>query len=365
MECQKTASLPVLEHYKNQHCILEKAKECIVITDQKGTVLACNHSCEKMFGYIKSELFKRTVKQMIHPEYRDRWVPFKRQIDQRGHVFFEGIAVRKDGTPLPIEFFGIPIVYGDQPAVLNIIRNNIERKKIEFSNHSRLNMLNEMASSLAHELNQPISAIVNYSQGCIRRLVENSYKPEELIIAIERVIKQAERAAEIIQRLRGFVCYGQLKYARFDLNDAIREAINLLISEYQSLDIKIRTHLSVKVPKIYADKIQIEQMIINIIKNAIEAVQNCQPKNKIVHVETQWKENGFIEILVCDRGVGVDKKTMKHMFDPFFTTKAQGMGLGLAISRTIIEAHGGKLSMTLDAKKGTCFQVKIPIEQRG
>ena len=357
--CKKLLS----ECQSRYECLFENWLMGIFITDSKGYILECNQTFNNMFGYESNELLNKSVEILFHPEYRDQTVKYKSQINQKEKTSIETILIRKDGTPLTVEIFGTQFIYHESIGVLNVVRNIIERKQIEFAHLSRLSTLDEMVTNLAHELNQPLGAISNFAQGCIRRLQNGNGNHHELINAIQQIIKQSERAANIIQRIRHFVSNGKLKFVKFSLNEMIKESINFLEAEAKQTQTKIETDFSNKIPSIYADKIQLEQVLINIIKNAIEAVKECPLDERKVMIKTHPINSNTVEISISDQGIGLDKEIRNKIFEPFFTTKANGMGMGLAISKTIIESHGGELSLCSKKTKGACFKILLPIRQ--
>ncbi len=228
---------------------------------------------------------------------------------------------------------------------------------------ARVSMAGEMAGGLAHELNQPLSAIVNYAHGCVRRLKSDPRGVPEIIAAIEQIIAQAERAAQIIRWLRDYVRRQKTRRSAVDLNQAVSEAIALVEHEARQRDILIHSKLAPGQLTVFGDLIQIEQVILNLVRNSFEAMHASAPDRRVLTIETGVNHDGRAEISVSDTGCGLESENLERLFDPFFTTKPGGMGLGLPISRSIIEEHGGRLGARPRPEGGAIFVVEFPVRQ--
>jgi C4-dicarboxylate-specific signal transduction histidine kinase len=221
--------------------------------------------------------------------------------------------------------------------------------------------MEEMASGMAHEISQPLAAVVNYTRGCIRHLESEAHNKEQVLSAMKKAAIQAERAGEIIQRLKNFFGKGQLVKTSCKINNIIRETATLTQSELHNAKTKIELHLDRNTPFILIDKIQIQQVIANLIYNAIEAMQEANIRNKRITIETKLSEKNTIDTTVRDSGRGFPKETIHHVFTPFFTTKAHGRGMGLAICRSIIEAHGGQFQINPNTHHDSWIRFSLPI----
>ena len=211
----------------------------------------------------------------------------------------------------------------------------------ELAHVARLSTMGEMASGLAHELNQPLSAINTYVSGCIRRINMGTDEPEEIINALQLTVQQAERADNIIRRLRSFVRKGESHKTYSDINHLVNEVSSFVQVQLQKSNATLNLNLEQKLPPVLADIIQIEQVLINLLKNALEAMSHND--SPVVQLSTKQLDNTRIELCVIDSGDGISEDKLKRIFNPFFTTKSSGMGMGLSISHSIIEAHDGKL----------------------
>ncbi len=228
----------------------------------------------------------------------------------------------------------------------------------------RSNSLGEMASSLAHEINQPLTAISAYVKGCVRRLEnKNEVTPEIMDILIE-ASNQAERAGAVVHRIKNYVRQGELFYENIDINTIIAQAIHLITQEVQDLNLKILYTPTNDVFELRIDRIQIEQVILNLLRNAIEAMQEVKTPEPQITIQVNTQKESYLTVQIIDNGPGFSAQIADHLFDSYFTTKTQGMGLGLAICRSIIEAHSGQLSASQLATGGSCFQFDLPIKEK-
>lgn len=234
----------------------------------------------------------------------------------------------------------------------------------ELAHVHRLSTMGEMATGLAHELNQPLAAITSYAQGCVQRLRSRKAKPEEMLDTMDKIAAEARRAGGIIRRVRGFVRKESPRWALVDANAAIRETADLLGAEAHRRGVTIKLDLADSLPMVMADTIQIQQTVLNLMRNGIEAMDE---NGSVPHLTIRTSKNGSDAILVTveDNGHGIPVETLEHIFDPFFTTKENGLGLGLPICSSIIEAHGGRLWATCDAENGTIFTFTLPIDNEG
>ena len=234
------------------------------------------------------------------------------------------------------------------------------QRQAELAHISRLSTMGEMATSFAHELNQPLSAISNYAQGCVRRLRAGNGEIQEIVDVMTRVAEQAERAGEIIRRIRGFVRKSSPEKAGVDVNAAIREVIELLETEAYLHGVSLELNLAESLPFANGDPIQVQQVILNIARNGVEAMSESRSPVRRLSVQT-LVDDRLVEVVIRDTGPGVSRKSADQLFEPFVTTKPDGLGMGLSISRSIVESFGGRLSVTTDDEPGTAFTFALPV----
>lgn len=233
-------------------------------------------------------------------------------------------------------------------------------RQAELAHVHRLNTMGEMASGLAHELNQPLAAVVNYAKGAVRRLRQGAVDPGELLAVLEQAAAQAERAAAIVRRVRAFIRKEAPRQAALDCNKIVRETVSLMTADAERAGVRLVLDLAKPSPRVRADAVQIEQVIVNLVRNAIEAMTDSTSPVRDVTVRTLTAAGHAVEIAVEDTGPGLPAGAPERLFTPFFTTKADGLGLGLSISQSIVEAHGGRLTATARPGGGTVFRFALP-----
>jgi C4-dicarboxylate-specific signal transduction histidine kinase len=237
-------------------------------------------------------------------------------------------------------------------------REALENAQAELAHVTRVATLGEMTASIAHEINQPLGAVVNSASASLRWL--EAHKPEEARRSISRVIEESHRASDIIGRIRALVKKAPARKDWLDINETIQEVIMLAHSEVLRNGVGLEVQLSNDIPLIFADKIQLQQVILNLMMNAIEAM-NGAGEGPLELVVSSKNDSQGVLVLVRDSGPGLDPEGLDHLFDAFYTTKPHGLGMGLAISRSLIEAHGGRLWASTNQPRGAVFQFTVPI----
>ncbi len=260
--------------------------------------------------------------------------------------------------------FGMGVVVQDITTRVRA-EEQARQRLADLAHVTRVGTMGEMATGLAHELNQPLAAIVNYVQTCARRIRSGRGGPEELLDDIEQAAAQAQRASEIIEHLRRVVRKREPCPARTDINKIVREAADLMEFETRPNGVELHFELEEFLPSVTADAIQIEQVIVNLMRNGLEALQEREPHDRRLEIRTTRRTPGAVELAIHDTGSGLSGNALERVFDPYFTTKPNGMGMGLSISRSIIEGHGGRLWATPGADRGTTFRFTLPADQGG
>jgi two-component system sensor kinase FixL len=255
------------------------------------------------------------------------------------------------------------------PTFLPLLRDLTERQatrqrlhdlQAELIHMSRFTAMGEMASTLAHELNQPLTAAVSYLNGCRELISRNGGRSEDLAmlrVGIERAAEQALRAGQIIRRLREFVSRGETDRRVENLPTLIEEANALALVCAKEVGIQVRFQLDPRAANVLADKVQIQQVLLNLMRNAIEAMQEVP--ERILTLSTAVEDDGMVKVSIADTGPGIAPEAVQRLFEPFYTTKSHGMGVGLSISRTIVEAHGGQLWAEAGKDGGTVFHLTL------
>jgi C4-dicarboxylate-specific signal transduction histidine kinase len=252
-----------------------------------------------------------------------------------------------------------------------VIRDITSRRKAEaqarehqaeLAQFSRLSLAGEMAAGLAHELGQPLTAIAAYGRGCLRLLAGPAPEPAMLHEGMLGAVQQAERAGDILDRLREFVRGGACRRTFVGVSPLVDTAVSLARIEATQHEVEIRSRIDPALPPVLADHIQIEQVLLNLLRNAIDAIETADTGRRLIVVEARRKNRCGIEISVADSGPGVVEDVAGKIFEPFVTTKSLGMGLGLSISRSIVESHGGSLRMSRSTKSGAIFAFDLPTD---
>jgi two-component system sensor kinase FixL len=219
-----------------------------------------------------------------------------------------------------------------------------------------------MAAGLAHEINQPLTAIVSYADACRLMLESGREQKQVLLSSLEEISRQGERAGDIIHRLREFVTRGKLDRHPVNVNELVHDVLDMLGYELRSQGIDVQLELAQSLPLVEADKVQIEQVIFNLVRNAIEAMESSEPGSRRLTIGTGsvQSDEPAIEMFVCDTGEGVSPEASERLFDAFYSTKQNGMGLGLSITRTIVNAHGGRIWTSAGKDRGTTLRFTLP-----
>jgi signal transduction histidine kinase len=237
----------------------------------------------------------------------------------------------------------------------------MRRLQTELEHAARAMTMGALASSIAHEVNQPLAGIVMNGSACLRWLAMNPPDLEEARNAVNRIIRDGNRAGEVITRMRALLKKTPTQKSALDINEIVQETITLVQSEVQKNQIRLQTNFSVALPKVMGDKIQIQQVLLNLLVNGVEAIKAATDGTAQISVETGEYEENYILVAVKDSGVGLEPGSLDRIFEAFYTTKEEGMGMGLSISRSIIEAHGGRLWAIPNNGNGMTFQFTLPV----
>lgn len=352
--------------------ILDAVPDATVVIDEQGIIHSFSAAAERLFGYGEPEVLGQNVSMLMPSPYRDEHDRYIARYLATGEKRIIGIdrvvtGERKDGSTFPMKLEVGEMQSGDCRYFTGFIRDLTERQETEHQLHelqtefarlSRLTALGEMASTLAHEINQPLSAITNYLQGCTRLLetVDHPNVPK-IREALAETTKQALRTGQIIRQLREFVARGETEKLTENINKLIEEASALALVGAKEAGVKAVFRFDTEVLPVLVEKVQIQQVLLNLMRNAMEAMQDCERKELII--TTRLKDQDIVEVSVADTGSGLSSDIADRLFQPFVTTKPAGMGVGLSISKRIVEAHGGKMWAEMNPGGGTVFRFTL------
>ncbi len=370
------AETAAILHRREAHLqsILDTVPDATVVIETDGTIVTFNAAAVRQFGYAQDEAVGRNVSTLMPTPYREQHDGYLARYLTTGEKRIIGIdrvvvGRRKDGTTFPMTLAVGEMTSGGKTYFTGFIHDLTEREESaakleeaqsELARLARLNELVEMASTLAHVLNQPLSSIANYVQGCVRLLdkVEEEYAVR-MRGALTETAKQALRAGDIIRHLREFVTRGDTEKHPEDIKQLVEEAGALALVGSRERGIKSVFEYQATGGMVMADRVQIQQVLINLMRNAIEAMRDSERKDLVVR--TTDLPDGMLCVEVEDTGPGISDEIAAQLFRPFVTTKPGGMGIGLSISKRIIESHGGEISVRRNAAGGATFSFTLPL----
>jgi PAS domain S-box-containing protein len=394
--------------------ILETIPDALLITSADGGILFVNTPLLALFGFSPDELLGQPLDMLMperfrrgHQSHVASYVaePFVRPMGDCSGFY----AMHKNGEEFPVEIYLSPIHADGKLYIAAAIRDITKRQQLEaelrrsrdeldervklrtaeleetaqrlqveireharsedrilqlqaeLSHTARLSMIGEMASGLGHEINQPLAAINNYAQGCIRRIHAGNADDKSLVDALQRISREASRTSEIIARFRRFAKKEQLQREWVNADSLVCDAVRLSELESAKNGVTMDLRLSGVLPQLYVDPIQIQQVIVNLVRNAIEATLETADGEKSIVIQASSVDSDKIKVAVTDNGHGLLAESVDHLFQQFFTTKANGLGMGLSLSHRIIEAHGGELSAYPHDDQGMTFFFVLPV----
>lgn len=367
---------------------MEAATDAVIVIDHSGRIDTVNAAAERLFGYSASEFTGRNVSMLMPAGERERHDDYMVRYLETGigHIIGRGReveAVRSDGSRFPA---GLTVgrIAGTQPprfvgfirdltdlqralAALQADRDRAQEREAEAHRSqarllavSRMATVGEMAAGIAHEINQPLTAISNYARACQRFARAHPPALDDLHECMGEIANETQRAAEIIRELRNLVRAQAEDRAARDLNDIVRQSRPLILADARVHHTRVAFELAEALPQVRADAVQIQQLLLNLTRNALEAVAARAEGERVVHLATRVARDRDVELCVRDNGPGASAEIESTMFDPFVSTKPLGTGLGLAISRTIARNHGGELAYQASTGGGACFTLRLP-----
>ncbi len=353
--------------------VVEAAPSAILLIDDKGAIALANVQAQSLFGYARTDLLAMPVDRLVPAHLRGAHAGQRAMyaMDPQSRAMGAGrelFARRKDGSAFPVEVALSPMATDDGLFVLASVvdisaRRALERataeQRDELAHLSRVAMLAELAGSLAHELNQPLTAILSNAQAAQRFLAQSPPRVDQIDEILADIVKSDHRARAVIQRLRAMLRKEESKHQALDLNDMVEESLRLMRSDLLNRGVTLSTELAPALPGVSGDRNQLQQVLLNLLMNACDAM-DAQPTERRLRVVTHSNAPGRVEIAVSDRGTGIPAAELERIFEPFVTTKAKGIGLGLVICRSIVGAHGGRLWASNNAHRGATLHCELP-----
>ena len=303
-----------------------------------------------------------------HRAALDAHVPFRdlvyRSKDRNGHPIY----VRTSGKPFfdaDGNFLGYRGVCTDVTAAIRAdqAEDALRKAQAELAHVTRVTTLGELTASIAHEINQPLAAVIANADACLAWLQRNPPDLKAARRSVEWIIEDGKRASDVIRHVRALAKRSDIEMAPLDANAVVREAVALVQREMANHTVSVRMELSSALPNIFGDRIQLQQVLINLIKNGIEAMESVNDRSRELAIRSAASGDGTMQVSVSDCGVGISEQAIDRLFMPFFTTKSSGMGMGLSICRSIIEAHGGRLAAAPNQGHGATFQITLPVHR--
>jgi two-component system sensor kinase FixL len=353
--------------------ILETIPDAMIVIDERGAMQSFSTAAARLFGYSADEVLGKNVRMLMPSPYRESHDGYLQRYLRTGERRIIGIGrvvvgERRDGSTFPMELSVGEMKSADRRFFTGFIRDLTDRQRTEarlqelqteLVHISRLTAMGEMASALAHELNQPLSAIANYMKGS-RRLLEDRSDEQSALVrdALEKAAEQSLRAGQIIRRLRDFVARGESERRIESVKKLVEEASALALVGAKEHGVRVRFQIDPVNDLVLVDKVQIQQVLLNLIRNAIEAMEQA-PRRELL-IASRARDSDLLEVSVADSGPGIAPEISSQLFQPFVTTKRLGMGVGLSISRSIVENHGGEIVVEPNEGGGTVFRFTMP-----
>lgn len=359
--------------------ILDTIPDAMVVIDERGAIQSFSSAAEKLFQYHADEVVGKNVYILMPDPYREHHDKYITRYLETGEAKVIGkgrivVGLRKDGSTFPIELAVGEMHSFDQRFFTGFVRDLTERQQTEarlqelqteLIHISRVSAMGEMASTLAHELNQPLSAIANYQTGALFYLDQCTDEVASVLREpLQNAADQAIRAGEIIRRMRNFVTRGETDREVVHLGRLVEEASALALVGAKEMGLRVRLDLDAAANAAYADKVQIQQVILNLARNAIEAMADGERRELVLATGLRDRKTAIVS--VTDTGSGIEPEIAAQLFQPFITTKEEGLGVGLSVCRTIVEAHGGQIWVEENPGGGAAFRFTLPIaEEKG
>ncbi len=359
--------------------LLNLTHDAIFVRDMNGTVTYWNRGAEEMYGWPAEQAVGRVSQELLKTIFQVPLEQIEEEVTGAGRWEGELVQTKKDGSQVVVASrWSLQRDESSAPVAILIINNDItERKWAEaearendrryrdmqtaLAHANRVATMGQLTASIAHEVNQPLAAVLSNAEACLRWLDRGTPDLDGVRRSVEWIIDDGNRASEVIRRIRALANKTDIEKAPLDINDVIREVIALVHRELTSRQVSLRMELAPALPMILGDRVQLQQVIINLVMNGIEAMRSITDRPRELVILSRQDETQQVLVSVTDCGVGISAENADRLFNPFFTTKSGGMGMGLSICRSIMEAHDGRLWTAANVPHGATFQFTLPV----
>ena len=360
------------EALRVQASLLNLTHDTVFVRDMSDVITYWNRGAEELYGWKKEEAIGQVSHQFMQTIFPGPLEEINEELLRTGRWEGELTHKKRDGAQVVVASrWSLQRDELERPAAILETNNDItERERTEealskaqteLAHITRVMTMGELTASIAHEINQPLAAVVTNGSACMRWLTRSQPDLEEARGAVQRIIRDGKRASEIIARIRALLKRTATNRLPLDMNEVIQETMALAQNEARRRRVSLRTDFAGNLPSVLGDRVQLQQVILNLMMNGIEAMSSVSDGSRQLLIRTQRNDSERVLISVTDSGIGLDPKQAERLFEAFFTTKTEGMGMGLSISRSIIEAHGGRLWATPNAGPGATLQFTVPI----
>jgi two-component system, LuxR family, sensor kinase FixL len=374
ISARKAAEAALRESELRLRSMLDTVPDGIIVIDERGAIQSFSRAAERLFGYAAGEVVGRNVNMLMPSPYKDAHDDYLERYRRTGerHIIGIGRVVvgqRKGGETFPMELQVGEFHFNGHRFFTGFVRDLTEAQEAkrrvqdlqaELLHASRLSVMGQMASTMAHELNQPLTAVINYLEAARHLLAGGPESAERVGSLMERAVGQAERGGDVIRKLRQFVGKGETDRRIESLNKLVEEALALALVGARQTGVRVTLELDPGLPPVVVDSVQIQQVVLNLVRNAVEAMETVKRRELTIATRAA-AETGMAEVDIIDSGPGIAPELGDRLFQPFVTTKKTGMGLGLSICRDIVEAHHGRLTAEPNPSGGAIFRLTLPM----
>lgn len=356
--------------------LFARVPDAVVMINRELSITRVNPGFAKVFGYAAEEAIGHRITELLAPDYPEEEGPafLDRMFEMDEAFAVETVCTGKNDTRVPVHAICVPVPSGDGGRAGYLICRDMtdsqrfqeeqrrnQEIQLELAHLNRIATLAQLSASIAHELNQPLTGIITNCGTCLQMMTSDPQDLEGARDAVQRTMRDGKRASEVVKRLRALFSNKEPVFTAVDLHEATREMIALSLDDLQNAKVAVTTELAEGLPSVSADRVQLQQVILNLLRNALDAMHMVNDRPRDLLIKTDRVDENWVRLSVKDSGVGFAPAAMAKLFDAFYTTKDSGMGVGLAVSRSIIEKHHGRLSAVLNDSLGATFSFTVPV----